>query len=109
MGEPDSLNLRIQECQQKCDENANCKFMIVNVVSDWCRTHSSCDTFSTPNSISVTFAKRGNFFDHVRCKIVFISKKLSNLFSLSKSFFALIIKNHSKLSMELMERWQLQC
>ena len=60
VGEPDSLNQRIQECQQKCDANANCKFMFVNTVNDWCKIHSSCDTFRTPNKVSLTFAKRGN-------------------------------------------------
>ena len=60
VGESESLNKRIQECQHKCDANANCKFMFVNVVNDWCQIHSSCDTFRTPNKASLTFAKRGN-------------------------------------------------
>ena len=60
VGEPTSLNKRIEECERKCEQNANCKFMDVRIVNDWCQTHSSCDITRAPNSAGITFAKTGN-------------------------------------------------
>ena len=61
VGEPSSLNQRIEKCTIECNDNINCKFMTVNVGNDWCQIFSSCDTLRTPDLASITFSKRGNF------------------------------------------------
>ena len=57
--EPNSLNQRISECKRKCDDNPQCKFIFVNVLNDWCRIHSSCDTTTSTNGNTITLSKRG--------------------------------------------------
>ena len=59
VGEQSSFNERILECKRKCDGYSQCKFIHVNLLNDWCRIHSSCDTTTSTNSDAVTLAKRG--------------------------------------------------
>ena len=59
VGEPSSLENRISECKIKCDGYTQCKFIHVNILNDWCRIHSSCDTTTSTNSDSITLAKKG--------------------------------------------------
>lgn len=62
VGEPTSFSQRLIECISKCDEYANCKFMLVNVQNDWCEIHSSCDTTTSTGTDAITFSKRGILF-----------------------------------------------
>ena len=63
-----SFNERIEECERKCDQNVNCKFMALNIANDWCQTYSSCDIVRVPNHASITFTKKGKFLKR-NCKI----------------------------------------
>ena len=49
--------------QDTLNGNIHCKFIFVNVLNDWCRIHSSCDTTTSTNGNSITFAKRGISFN----------------------------------------------
>ena len=62
VGEPSSLNQRIEKCTLECNDNIDCKFMTVNIDNDWCQIFSSCTAHRTSDLASITFSKRGNFF-----------------------------------------------
>ena len=61
VGVSNSLNDRIKECERKCDQNINCKFMSLNIANYWCQTYSSCNVVRVPTHASITFAKQGKF------------------------------------------------
>ena len=61
VGEPSSLNQRIEKCTLECNDNIDCKFMTVNIDNDWCQIFSSCTAHRTSDLASITFSKRGNF------------------------------------------------
>ena len=76
VGKPNSLNERIEECERKCDQNVNCKFMVLNIANDWCQTYPSCDVVRVPTHASITFAKRGKSLQ-INSKIIFGLTKYS--------------------------------
>ena len=85
VGEPSSLENRISECKIKCDGYTQCKFIIVNILNDWCRIHSSCDATTSTNSDSITLAKKG-----ISLLVSIISQTDLNYFTNFKTYISKI-------------------